>query len=172
MSRRMISPMPEAAAVTVPRYRSRVLDETRHDPYQLSAKPIEPTRCGECGAVFHRGRWSWVPAPERSHVTSCPACRRIRDRLPAGFITLEGVRTPALRAELLRLVHNQAERERSEHPMHRIMRMEARDDRIELATTDIHLPQRVGRAIKRAFHGTLDIHYGDDEYTVRIHWHA
>jgi hypothetical protein len=172
VTRRTMPPTPDRPAGAVRTYRDRILDDTRHDPYQASAKHIEPTRCGECGAVYHRGHWQWIPAPERAHVTSCPACRRTRDNLPAGFLTLEGGRLLALRAELLGLVHNEAERERGEHPMHRIMHVDDRDDRIQIATTDIHLPQRIGRAIKRAHRGDLDIRYGENEYSVRVHWHS
>ena len=172
MSRRTSPPTPDVANTQVPRYRDRILDQVRNDPYEVSEKRVKSPRCGECGAVYQRGRWTWSPPPEDVHETHCPACRRTHDNLPAGLVILEGVHAPALRAEMLRLAQHQAERERSEHPMHRIMRVVERDDGIELATTDIHLPQRIGRAIKRAFHGELEIRYGEAEYTVRVTWHA
>jgi hypothetical protein len=172
MTRRPTVPTPERPAGVVRTYRDRILDDTRHDPYAASAKPIEPTRCGECGVVYHRGRWQWILAPERAHVTRCPACRRTRDDIPAGIITLDGERLPALRAELLGLIENEAKRERGEHPMNRIMRVEDRGERIEVMTTDIHLPQRIGSAIKRAHRGELEIRYGENEYSVRVYWHS
>ena len=55
--------------------------------------------------------------------------------------------------------------------MHRIMHVNDRDDRIQIATTDIHLPQRIS-AIKRAYRGDLDIRYGENEYSVRVHWRS
>ena len=99
-----------------------------------------------------------------------PACPRIRDKLPAGEVTLEGPFVHAHRAELVHLVRDQAEHERDERPLHRIMQLDEGADRVRVSTTDIHLPQRIGEALKRAYDGELELHYGDDEYTVRVHW--
>ena len=152
------------------RYGDRIFDAKRHDPYQAAGKYTEPTRCATCGAVFHRGRWQWAGAPQDSHMALCPACQRIRDKLPAGELTLEGAFVHAHRAELVRLVRNEAEHEGKEHPVHRIMQLDEGADRVLVSTTDIHLPQRIGEALKRAYDGELQVHYGHDEYSVRVHW--
>jgi hypothetical protein len=39
-----------------------------------------------------------------------------------------------------------------------------------VTTTDVHLPQRIGRALERAWQGELDIQYAGDEYSVRARW--
>jgi hypothetical protein len=51
------------------------------------------------------------------------------------------------------------------------MQIDEHDGRIEISTTDIHLPQRLGEALKRAHHGELAVQYGKDEYSVRLRWH-
>jgi hypothetical protein len=84
---------------------------------------------------------------------------------------LDGPFAAAHAAELIRIARNAAERERADHPMHRIMHIEERDGRIEIATTDIHLPQRIGEAVRRAHDGDLRVRYARDEYSVRAHWH-
>ena len=83
---------------------------------------------------------------------------------------MEGPFVIAHRAELVQLVRNQAEHEREEHPLHRIMHLDEGADRVHVSTTDIHLPQRIGEALKRAYDGELEIHYGHDEYTARVRW--
>lgn len=151
------------------RQRARVFDDPRHDPYQWREKPAGSTRCGQCHAVFERGRWAWAAAPGPPSSILCPACRRLRDHAPAGWLTLQG---PAL-AEgdaLLRLLLHEAEHERDEHPMHRILDMVRHGDRMEITTTDIHLPQRLGKALARAHGGHLDIRYAHDAYAVRVVW--
>ncbi len=166
MTRRTPPTSPARAA----RYRDRIFDDKRHDPYQRPGKYAEPTRCGDCGAVYHKGRWQWGEAPERARADACPACRRIQDRLPAGALVLEGPFLAAHRAEILRLIRNEAEHERAEHPLHRIMHIDEPGERIEVSTTDIHLPQRLGEALKRAYDGELTVQYGHDEYSVRARW--
>lgn len=170
MTRRTSPPAPETTRGGVARYRDRSFDAQRHDPYQVAGKYTEPTRCTTCDAVFHHGRWQWGSAPQGSHVALCPACQRIRDKLPAGELTLEGGFVDAHRAEIIRLVRNQAEHERQEHALNRIIDVDESPGRIGVTTTDIHLPQRIGEALHRAYDGELDINYGHDEYAVRVRW--
>lgn len=171
MTRRRPVPSPQTSTAHVARYGDRVWDDQRHDPYQPVGKYEEPTRCGDCGAVYRHGRWQWGDAPDGAHTQSCPACRRVHDKLPAGLVTIDGPFVAAHRPDLIRIVRNKAEHERHEHPLNRIMQIEEHDDRIEVATTDIHLPQRIGEALKHAYHGELTVRYGKDEYSVRLHWH-
>jgi len=166
-SARAPSPAP---AGTATHYRDPILDAKRHDPYQAAGKYPEPAHCDTCGAVFHRGRWQWGSALPGGTVVTCPACRRIADKLPAGIVTLEGPFVGAHRDELIHLARNEAERERTDHPLNRIMAVDAGAARVVVTTTDIHLPQRIGEALKSAYDGELGVHYGEDEYTVRIDW--
>ena len=60
--------------------------------------------------------------------------------------------------------------EKGEHPMHRIMELNAAQDEIRITTTDIHLPRRIGEALHRAYEGTLDVSYDKNAYFVRVRW--
>jgi len=171
MSRRTPTPSPLTPAGHVTRYRDRIFDDKRHDPYQQAGKYAEPTRCEQCGAVYENGRWRWGSAPQAVGVGLCPACHRVRDKLPAGLLTLDGPFVPAHHDELVHAARNQAEHEGAEHPLHRIMQIDEHGDRIEISTTDIHLPQRIGEALKSAYDGELNVRYASDEYSVRVHWH-
>ena len=108
--------------------------------------------------------------PTTRSATDCPACKRTRDKLPAGFLTLEGDFFASHRDELMRLVRNEAESERELHPMNRIMAVEDHADRAVVTTTDIHIPHRIGNALERSYQGDLEVRYGDDEYTIRGAW--
>lgn len=172
MARRANTPSPLAPPGSTPRYRDRIYDDPRHDPYQAKGKYPESTVCRDCHAVFRRGRWTWGPAPEATpHSALCPACGRIRDELPAGYVTLEGARTVTDRDALVRIARNEEARMKAEHPLERIMRVEEDGMRVQVTTTDIHLPRRIGEAVLHSQKGTLDIKYGEDEYSVRVHWH-
>ncbi len=39
-----------------------------------------------------------------------------------------------------------------------------------VTTTDVHLPQRIGEALKARHDGELDIRYAPDEYAVTVGW--
>jgi hypothetical protein len=170
MARRATTPTPLAPAGSVARYRDRIYDDPRHDPYQDTGKLAEPTVCSDCHAVYQHGRWLWAAAPPRAAKAVCPACRRIRDRQPAGYVKLAGVRMEGDRDALIGLVRNVEKHENVEHPLHRIMDIEQDADEVRVTTTDTHLPQRIGEAVKHAYKGLLDIAYGEDEYVVRVRW--
>ena len=70
--------------------RDRLVQETRHDTYKAKHKLPEPTVCPQCGAVFHDGRWQWLVKPAQAHEEMCPACHRIHDDYPAGYVSVNG----------------------------------------------------------------------------------
>ena len=106
-----------------PVYRTKPLQPHVGDSYKSRAKPHEPTACPECSAVFHEGRWQWLPAPASAHREMCPACHRIRDNMPAGYVKLEGAFLAQHRGEILSLVRNVEGKEKPKHPMQRIMKI-------------------------------------------------
>lgn len=154
----------------LPVYRNKPLVERIHDSYMSRGKPHEPALCPQCGAVFHSGRWQWLPEPEAAHREMCPACHRIHDNFPAGYVKLEGEFLGQHRAELLNLVRHVEQREKAEHPLQRIMRITDEDGAVLVATTDIHLARGIGDAIHHAYQGHLESHYNPDENLLRVHW--
>ena len=162
--------MKSVAPGRLPTFRSQLFAERVHDTYKTDAKLPTPTLCGECGAVFAKGRWQWLPPPERAHAGTCPACHRIHDRCPAGYVKLDGEFLAAHRDELIELARNFEKKEKSEHPLQRIMDVVKEDGGVLITTTDIHLAHGIGEALHRAYKGTLDSHYNRDEKLLRVHW--
>jgi len=150
----------------------RLIKERVHDPYMARSKPVEPTLCPECGVVFTDGRWQWLSeTPEAANKELCPACQRIHDKVPAGYLTLAGSFFDEHRDEILHLVNNKVEYQNAQHPMKRIMDIEEQEDGSTVITfTDIHLPRGVGEAIEQAYKGELDIHYTEEAGIVRVYW--
>ncbi len=148
----------------------RLIRERVHDPYKLRKKPAEPTVCTDCGVVFHHGRWQWSSEqPADANELTCPACRRTKDRVPAGVLELHGTFFSNHRDEILSLVTNTVDMQKNEHPMKRLMSTRELDDGVELAFTENHLPQDVGNAIRSAYEGQLDIRFADSGVT-RAYW--
>ena len=140
------------------------------DPYQARQKLQEPTACRQCGAVYHHGRWQWGQRPAGAHEDLCPACHRINDDLPAGIVTLHGSFARQHKDEITGLARNEEAAEKKEHPLNRIARIEESEEGLVISTTDIHLPRRLGAALKRAFHGKLGMHFDEAGYFVRVDW--
>jgi NMD protein affecting ribosome stability and mRNA decay len=153
-----------------PVYRTKLFHEHIHDSYKSKGKLHEPSLCPQCGAVFHKGRWQWLPKPEQAHQEMCPACHRIHDQYPAGYVKLEGEFLVQHRAEILSLMHHVEEREKAEHPLQRIMNIVDKDGGVLITTTNIHLAHGMGEAVHHAYQGHLDSHYNPEENLLRVHW--
>ena len=151
-------------------HRDRQIEEVVHDPYHARSKPAEPAVCPQCGLVYHKGRWQQGVRPERANEHLCPACHRVNDRNPAGYITLAGPYLGAHGEEILRLVRNEETREAEGHPLQRIMGIENKKGMVIVTTTDVHLARRIGDALHAAFHGELTVKYSRDEFLVRVDW--
>lgn len=152
--------------------KSHLIAPHRHDPYKARHKLTSPAVCPQCDAVFLDGRWQWLEeVPKDAEEELCPACRRSKDKFPAGEISLSGPFFQAHRAEVLALIRHTQEDENVEHPLSRIIDIVDSGDLALVTTTDIHLPRRIGHALEHAYKGDLDVHYNEEEYFVRVHWH-
>jgi hypothetical protein len=151
--------------------KDRLIHERIHDPYQTNGKPAASSVCPVCSAVFKDGRWQWLNSwPADSPREICQACRRIRDNYPAGLVTMRGDFVKTHKQELLNLTRQHEQGERAMHPLHRIISIKERPDALVVATTDIHLPKRLGQALHRAYKGALDLHYDKESCFVRVNW--
>lgn len=150
--------------------RDQLRPEREHDSYKLQHKPPEPAVCPDCGAIFHGGRWQWGKRPSGSHELVCPACHRIRDRFPAGFVFISGKFFGDHHAELTSLLRHHEEKAKAEHPLARIIAIEDEADHTLVTTTDIHLARDLGEALHHAYQGELEFHYNEAEKLLRVHW--
>jgi hypothetical protein len=96
----------------------------------------------------------------------------MRDKVPAGFLTVSGSFFDAHRDEILNLVDNKVDEQKAQHPMKRIMDIAEREEGgVVITFTDVHLPRGVGEALASAYEGEFDVHYTDNAGIVRAYWH-
>ncbi|GIV57619.1 MAG: hypothetical protein KatS3mg042_0532 [Rhodothermaceae bacterium] len=150
--------------------KDRLIKTKRIDAYRSREKWPEPTRCTGCNAVYTKGRWTWEPPPDKANEALCPACRRIAERYPAGYIELRGPFFEAHRDELLNLVRNVEQAEKSAHPLERLMEIREENGQTVVTTTGVHVARRIGEALARSYEGTWTYQYGDGAKTFRATW--
>jgi NMD protein affecting ribosome stability and mRNA decay len=150
--------------------REQLLQETVHDTYKLPRKLAEPARCRDCGAVYRDGRWSWASPGGPMKELLCPACQRLRDDFPAGFVSVSGEFFAQHRDEILALVRHCEETEKRDHPLERIMKVTDDAGGVLVTTTGIHLARRIGDALEDAYKGSLQFHYNKEELLLRVDW--
>ena len=142
----------------------------KDDPYQATRKPAGPTVCPTCKAVFAEGRWTWQRPPSEAAEMNCPACQRIQDEFPAGYVTIKGEFLKDHRDEIIALINKKEDREKAEHPLQRIMAIEDVREGLQVTTTDSHLARGIGEALHDAYKGDLKLRYSRDENLLRAIW--
>lgn len=150
--------------------RDRMYEDRVNDPYRARGKWPEPTLCPECGAIFRDGRWQWGEPGEQAEQHLCPACQRVRDRVPAAQLTVSGAFFAERREEMLKLVRNAEAKAKAEHPLERIMAIDEQAGRAVITFTDAHLAHGIGEALHHAYHGELDSGYTEADDLLRITW--
>ena len=150
--------------------RMQRLEGMGDDAYRPARKARGPVLCADCGAVFRKGRWSWSAAPAGAARRRCPACLRIAESSPAGYVAIAGGFYAAHRDEMLARARHCEAQEKSRHPLERIMAVRQRGAAALLTTTSVHLARRIGHALKGAFKGELTTNYNRDDNLLRVRW--
>lgn len=160
---------PTHPAARSPRPVRRVPEQGGPD---AAGKLPEVTACPRCSASYREGRWTWKPAPAGAEERLCPACERIEQRYPAGVLHVAGAFAAEHRSELIGLLRNVEERERTRHPLKRIMSLEDEEGGFVVETTDAKLAEALGRALHRAHTGHLERPptTAEKQNLVRVRW--
>jgi hypothetical protein len=150
--------------------KDRLLKQKRHDTYLNLSKLSEPTVCQRCKLVFSGGRWTWKEVRQSAHKTLCPACKRIADNYPAGKIKLSGDFYQEHKVEILNLIQNIENQEKSVRPLERIMSNQTFTHETIIKTTGIHIARRIGEALARAYKGDFEFNYADGSDYIEVNW--
>lgn len=153
-------------------------DAGRH---HASRAPAEPAKCSVCGAIYSDRRWTLPDTPrnrgKHKHwhpvtITICPACKKIKDVLPAGFLYVRGDFLLSHRQEIEHLLDKEAERTSVDNPLARIMgRQTDENGRLVITTTTEHLAQRLGHALEKAYGGKVQYNFAHENKMARVYWH-
>ena len=95
-------------------------------------------------------------------------CKQVNKYLQTGRSVKDVAETMVIEESDVKKCQEEAEKE--EHPLNRIISIEEDAHGVVINTTDIHLPRRIGEAVKRAFHGEIEDNFEKDGYFVRVTW--
>jgi len=148
------------------------------DPYLPRGGSRKISVCEGCRAVYMNKRWYADGAVEAAKLRNpeaakivCPACLKIRDNFPGGIVTLKGEYVLPHKKELMKLIKNEEERARGLNPLERVMSVKENGyGSLVISTTNEKLAQRLGRAVKKAFHGEVAYKWSHDNKLVRVDW--
>lgn len=145
-------------------------DDPHHDPYFRKGKHAAPSVCSGCHAVFQHGHWAWGTASAEAAQVLCPACMRIRDKQPGGYLSIGPGMSVTEHNELLSLLRHVEQRESADHAMERIMDVIGSGDTMLVTTTSPHLAQALAAAIERTFGGEAVYAFSTAEHLLRVRW--
>ena len=157
-------------------YKKKV--DVERDMYLPRRSPKGILWCTDCGAVYHRRRWTLTPPEEvRTRVESmaglsfslCPACHKIRDHYPSGELRVIGVGAEE-KEEVLRLLENREGKAREKNPLERILAVQSEGPIWKIDTTTEKLAQHLGRALKKARGGRVTYKWSHNNKFVLVIW--
>lgn len=148
----------------------RLIRDKRKDTYMHTNSPKASMVCSNCGAIFSNGRWTWKELINALKETTCPACKRINDNYPAGFVEIKGGFYSGHEREISNLIMNTEKLEKKERPLERIMMFRIEKSKAILTTTGIHIARRIGEALSRSYQGNYSFRYLDGEKSIRVFW--
>ncbi|MBI1194664.1 MAG: hypothetical protein GC138_02280 [Gammaproteobacteria bacterium] len=128
-------------------------------------------QCPDCGLSYYDGRWQAPQSKGAEHSLRCPACSRIHDHVPAGLLQVGGRFFLQHRDEILAFILNKEYTERQDHPLERIMGVEAAEDGVTVSFTGVHLARGTEIALYQTYQGDLEIAYDDRDAPVHVYWY-
>lgn len=133
--------------------------------------------CPRCHAISEQKRWyldeerykelEHMPGVEK---VLCGGCKRVRDRVYEGEVTLKSPLLVFEKDEALNLIHNTEDEARRENPLSQVASIEVRDGEIYVLTTTEFLAARIGKEFHKAYGGDLNIDNPPYEKFVRVRW--
>ncbi len=133
--------------------------------------------CNICKAVYHNKKWFLDKElyKEKSKLkdinwVTCPACKKTKENVPSGVVTLKGSFLKQHKQEIMNLIRNEDEHSKKYNPLKRIMKINEKGDEIEILTTTAKLAQRIGSILKKAYNGEVEYKKHENAKFMRVAW--
>ena len=128
--------------------------------------------CPKCGVILKGGVWQWGnQTPLICKQALCPACQQIKEKKPAGFLTIKGSYFQENRSTIMSFISRQIEEQLTQKPLSRLMSLEELSkEMVILSFTDSELPRFLAEAIAQQFDALVDSSQTNRHGIVRVLW--
>lgn len=132
--------------------------------------------CKRCRALHHDKRWYAADAIKQPQIYShvhqglCPGCHSVENKICNGEVILEGRLLEKMRTTVHGLIANVEDKCWHDNPSSRILSFNDLGDRIEVTTTTEWLATRIGKEVRKALKGKLQIEHFPEESFARVRW--
>ncbi len=151
----------------------------RFPPKTLQEREDEPGTliCPSCHAISLEKRW-FLDEPQYERLRTqadvkaiaCPGCERVERGIFEGRVLIGGEWLGEHKTEILNLVRNQETQARQTNPFSRIGAIKDHDEQIEVFVTTQWLAERIGKELRKAHKGQLQIQHLQEKFSS-VYWY-
>lgn len=134
--------------------------------------------CTRCHAIWDNKHWH---LNEQEYATLrndtdvgqviCPGCEKIERGEYDGHVVLKSPLIPQNEEAIVGLIKNTEAHIREHNPLARIASLQVKGDSVEVLTISPFLAERIGKELRKAYHGELEIKHSEREQFVRVTWY-
>lgn len=144
----------------------------------VKERPAQPgvLYCKGCKAQHHDKRWyapdeaKQFPESMEMHETLCPGCYSVENHICNGEVVLRGPKLDAMRTTVHYLIANIEKKCWHDNPKSRILSFNDLGETIYVTTTTEWLALRIGKEVRKALKGNLNIRRFPEESFARVQW--
>jgi hypothetical protein len=152
----------------------RPYGQLRDDENRLS---VGHAVCTQCHAIWDKKHWHLDEAEYRRQRDDqsvekvvCPACVKIEREEFDGHVVLKSPLIPKNEEAIVGLIYNTEQHLREHNPLARIASLTVRGDTIEVLTITPFLAERIGKELRKAYHGELSLKHPTRQDFVHVTW--
>lgn len=156
---------------------SRNRDDIQHMEGPQHGGEAGPAVCVRCHAIRHHKHWhldeqtaTALLAQGDTEQVVCPGCVKVERQEYDGQVVLSGAFVHAHQDEIMGLIRNTESSMREHNPIARIASVTMADDRVEVLTISPFLAERIGKEVRKAYDGMLEIKHPERQEFIRVTW--
>lgn len=133
--------------------------------------------CERCHAIWNRKHWhldekeyQQLRDDQEVGKVVCPGCEKVERQEYDGHVVLQSPLIPANLEAITGLIYNTEAHIREHNPIARIASLKVEGDTIEVLTISPFLAERIGKELRKAYDGQLEIKHPHRQPFIQVMW--